>query len=96
MIDAKFSVRQAVVVVVALAAVAGLAVFWTSRSDTRAARDQCSAAARDRNAGPVAIASTERPDDDTFLVRGTAGGRSFVCRVVREPLSHRWELSGIE
>ncbi|MEV6928173.1 hypothetical protein AB0M46_27275 [Dactylosporangium sp. NPDC051485] len=95
MIDAKFSVRQSVVVVVALAAVAGIAVFWTSRSDARAAHDQCSAAAGDHIAGPVAIASTERPDDDTFLVHGTAGGRSFVCRVVREPLSHQWEVSSV-
>lgn len=87
--------RRGAVVTVALLAIAGLAVVLTSRDDTRAARELCTAAARTQLAAPVGITSVDRTDDDAFVVRGATGTRSFTCLVTREPISDRWELASL-
>jgi len=87
--------RRGAVVVVVLLALTGLAVFLTSRNDTETARDLCTDAARTQFAAPVGIASVERTNDDTFVVHGSTGTRTFSCLVTREPFSDRWELASV-
>ncbi|WP_327000115.1 hypothetical protein OHA72_33930 [Dactylosporangium sp. NBC_01737] len=87
--------RRGAVVVVALLAIAGLAAFLTSRGDARTARELCTTAARAQLAGPVGVTSADRTGDDTFVVGGTAGARSFTCLVTREPVSDRWEVASV-
>ncbi|MGI5243901.1 hypothetical protein [Dactylosporangium sp. CA-139066] len=87
--------RRAALVAGGLLALAGLSVVLTSRGDSRTARDLCTAAATARFAAPAGVASVDRVDDDTFLVRGSAGRSPYTCRVVREPLDDHWEVSGV-
>jgi hypothetical protein len=87
--------RRGAVVVVALLALTGLAVFLTSRNDANAAGDLCTDAARGQFAAPVQIASVDRTNDDAFVVHGATGTHAFTCLVTREPLSDRWELASI-
>jgi hypothetical protein len=87
--------RRSAVIVVALLTFTGLAVTLTSRNDTETARDLCTTAASTQFATPVKIISADRMHDDTFLVRGTTGTRTFTCLVTREPVSDHWELASV-
>ena len=87
--------RRSAVVIVALLAFTGLAVVLTSRNDTETARDLCTSAARTQFAAPARITSADRTQDDTFVVRGVTGPRTFTCLVTREPVSDQWELASV-
>jgi hypothetical protein len=92
---ARQFLRRGAVVVVALAALTGLAVVLTSRNDAATARGLCTRAARAQFAAPVKIVSVDRTGDDTFVVRGAAGPHALTCLVTREPVSDRWELASV-
>lgn len=87
--------RRGAVVVTVLVAIAVAAAFLTSRDDTQTARDLCKTAAGTQFATSVGITSADRTGDDSFLVHGTATGRSFTCLVTREPVSDRWEVASV-
>lgn len=87
--------RRGAVVMVALLAITGVALVLTSRDDTKTACGLCTTAAGAHFAAPVEITSADRTQDDTFVVHGDTGTRTFTCLVTREPVSDRWELASV-
>ncbi|MER7008485.1 hypothetical protein ABT297_36300 [Dactylosporangium sp. NPDC000555] len=91
----KAFLRRGTVVVLGLAALAGLSVYLMSRSDERAVRGLCTTAVRTQTNSTARVESVARTGDDGFLVDTEAGGQHFTCLVTREPIDDRWEVASV-
>jgi hypothetical protein len=95
----KVLLRRGAIIGAVLVVFVGLAAYLTSHADDRAARDRCTAAVRTQPGYPggveAVVGSTDRRGDDTYLVSGTADGRTFTCLVTREPFDDRWEVASV-